>query len=118
MNATCPTCGSQISPLTLAVCLQSNVAVRFGREVKLQPKHAEILHTLLERAPLATSLPHLVAKVWGIGDSPDNELNTLRVMISQLRVKLALLSVRIEVRYKTGYRLVLDELPAVKAVAA
>lgn len=114
----CPTCGQQIAPLQLFVCLESNVATRAGREVKLQPKQAEILHAMLERMPKVTSLPHLAAKVWGAGDSPDDEPQTLRVMIAQLRSRLASLSVRIKCTPLTGYRLVLDELPTVREVAA
>ena len=118
MSALCPTCSQPISPLTLAVCLQSNVAVRLGREVKLQPTQAEILHAILRRAPQAASLSHLAAKVWGLGNAPDDEPGTLRVMVSQLRTKLAPLSVRIKGRTGAGYRLVLDELPAIREVAA
>jgi DNA-binding response OmpR family regulator len=118
MISLCPTCNQQIAPLTLAVCLESNVATRLGREISVTPLQAVILRTLFDRHPKATPLPHLAAKLWGAAEGPQDENGTIRVMVSQLRLKLAPLSVRIVTRHKIGYRLVLDELPAIREVAA
>lgn len=116
--STCPTCSQPISPLTLAVCLQSNVAARAGQEVKLTPHLALILDTIAKRSPHAVSITHLASKLYGAEDGPEDENNCIRVRVSQLRALLTPLHARIEIRYKTGYRLVLDELPAMREVAA
>lgn len=117
MASVCPTCGSQISPLTLAVCLQSNVATRLGLTVKLSPHRAVMLAALIDRHPRAAAVTHIAARLWGAEDGPENERNTIAVQMAHLRRSLAPLGVQIPLRYKTGYRLVLDELPAVREVA-
>lgn len=113
----CPTCNQPISPLTLLVCLESNTASRLGRTAKLTPHLAIILDTLVRRSPRVTHLTHLAARLWGAEDGPTDEYNCLRVRMTQLRRVVAPLGVHIMNRHTIGYRLVLDELPAMREVA-
>lgn len=118
MTSLCPTCSQPISPLTLSVCLQSNVAVRLGMVAKLAGQQAVMLHTLIERQPMATTAEHFAVALWGIGtEAPENEKRHIGVQMHRLRRTLAPLFVRVENEYGTGYRLVLDELPAIREVA-
>lgn len=114
----CPTCGSQIAPLTLAVCLQSNIATRLGRHARLTAQQAVMLHTLIGRQPLVTTNEQFAAALWGIGtDAPENEARLIGVQMYRLRHAVAPLFVRIVNEYRTGYRLVLDKLPVAREVA-
>jgi DNA-binding response OmpR family regulator len=113
----CPTCNQQISPLTLLVCLESHAASRFGQIVKLSPHEAVILDALVGRHPRASSMAHLASKLWGAEEGPENEAENIRVKMARLRRLVSPLGVQIKLRYKTGYRLVLDELPAMREVA-
>lgn len=117
-NNCCPTCGSQIAPLQLFVCLQSNVATRLGQTVRLSGQQAVMLHTLLKRQPRVTTNEYFASALWGIGpDAPENETRHIGVQMHRLRRALAPLRVRIENEYGAGYRLVLDELPVMREVA-
>jgi len=116
-SSVCPTCGNQITPLTLLVCRESNVATRFGLTVKLTPHQAVILRALVDRHPLACSMEHLASKLWGAEEGPEYERNTIRVHLCRIRRALKPLGVGIPIRYETGYRLVLDDLPALECVA-
>jgi DNA-binding response OmpR family regulator len=97
--------------------LESNTVARFGRAVQLSPQQAVFLRILVDKYPGAANNSHLAARVWGAACGPENERDNIRVTISQARRKIAPLGVRIECRSKIGYRLVLDEMPAVREVA-
>lgn len=118
MKALCPTCGQQVAPLELFVCLQSNTASRLGRNVRLSPQQTVILHTLADKAPQALSAADLCVALYGAGDGPENENQTARSQMRYLRRRLAPLAIRIESTWGHGYRVVLDDLPARCAVAA
>jgi len=90
-----------------------------GKLVKLSSQQAVMLHTLLKRQPLATTQEQFAKALWGIGsEAPEDEGNHIKVQLHYLRRKIAPLSVRIENEYGVGYRLVLDDMPAVREVAA
>jgi len=118
MTALCPLCSHPIAPLALLVCLESSAATRFGQMVQLTPHQAAILDMLARRSPRATSIELIAMKLWGAEDGPEHEHNTIRVHVSRLRRKLAPLGVSISNRYVAGYRLVFDEVAAVRECAA
>jgi DNA-binding response OmpR family regulator len=82
-------------------------------------QQAAVLDAIMRRSPLAASHTHLAARLWGAEDGPENETNHVRVLVANLRKRVAPLGVRIESAPKVGYRLALDELatPARSAAA-
>lgn len=85
--------------------------------VELSPHRAAMLAALIALYPRAATRKHIAAKLWGAEDGPEDEANVISVQMAHLRRSIAPLGVQIPHRYRAGYRLVLDELPAVKAVA-
>lgn len=116
-QSVCPTCGHQVAPLELLVCLQSNVAARLGRFARLTKDQAIVLHMLRDAYPGAVSVNKLRAGLYGAGQGPEDETGVIRAHMCNLRRRLAPLHIRIGTAQNTGYRLTLDALPACRAVA-
>jgi DNA-binding response OmpR family regulator len=117
MTATCPTCSQSIDPLQMLICRQSNVVSRFGQSVTLSPHHMIILTAIVDRHPRAVTRKHLAAKLWGAEDGPLDEMNTISVNLAQMRRKLRPLHISFSCRTAAGYRIVLDDMPAIREVA-
>jgi DNA-binding response OmpR family regulator len=63
---------------------------------------------LTKAQPDLVSAGELYRAVWG-GHSPMRSFNTLRVMITDLRIKLTALNAKIQSKRSMGYRLVLED---------
>ena len=88
------------------VDLNTNVACRADVYVTLTPNQAALLFKLIEEYPKVVSLPELQVAIWG--QRPPQSLNTVRVMITALRIPLLVLHADILNSHGKGYRLDLE----------
>jgi DNA-binding response OmpR family regulator len=114
---TCPTCGGQIAPLTLAICRQSNVVTRFGQTAKLTPAQTVLLRLLVDRYPCAVTVNAMASKLWGGSHGPEGEGDVIRTHLAKMRKRLVPLGMYILCCYNTGYRLILEDLHVMQEVA-
>ncbi|GBF50086.1 transcriptional regulatory protein, C-terminal domain protein [Leptospira ryugenii] len=70
----------------LEIDLTKNLVLRLGKTTRLTPIEFQILGVLLQNAGKVITNEELIKKVWG--DSAQNELNSLRVHINQIRKKI------------------------------
>jgi DNA-binding response OmpR family regulator len=114
VQSLCPTCGQQIAPLELVVCLNSETATRFGKTIKLSGSEAVILHTLHGHGGVL--MRGLARALYGKVAGPKAEPSGISNVIRRLRVKIAPICVRIENnRDGRGYFAVLDDSPVERA---
>ena len=100
----CPTCGGHVeADGKLKVNLTTNTAVADGQVIRLSPLLADLLTVLLEVRPRVASHDFLMARLYGTGEMA--EMTTLKVMISQLRKRLATTDWSIKSEFSRGYRL-------------
>lgn len=115
----CPCCGQDTPDgRSLVVSLETNIASRWGRTVRLTPQQAEILHILSSRAPGTVREEPLVSGLYGYSDPPEKPSKTLRVQMVHIRNAVAPLGVNIKNVFGIGYRLVLDQWPPIERSAA
>ena len=99
---------AQVAPEYLTVCLNTNTARRGGVSVVLPPNHAVALHALANGYPANVRLNDLHRALWGSRN--DRSINTVRVMMTELRKKIAPLKVDILNTHGVGYRLGLNPI--------
>jgi DNA-binding response OmpR family regulator len=97
---------NQVQPRDLTVSLNNNTCVRHGVVVQLSPNQASLLFTLNNKYPLAASAHDLAVAVWGAKHCA-MDLNTIRVMLTNMRRKLEVVRVGIVNDWGRGYRLAL-----------
>ena len=94
------TSDAELDPII--VNLDSNTATRRGVCRQLTPNEAVLLYALIEAWPGCASLIDMARALWGANRF---DLNTVRVMISGMRRKLAILDITIRNVHGVGYRL-------------
>jgi DNA-binding response OmpR family regulator len=90
----------------ITVDLGKNLAVREGVIVLLSPNQASVLYTLTEVYPRIVSVAELCKAVYGA--RPPRSPNTMRVMMTDLRARIAPLRAGIGNLHGRGYRLDLE----------
>ena len=106
-----PTCGGHVeADGDLTVSLTTNTAVADGQVIRLSPLLADLLTVLLEVRPRVASHDCLMAQLYGAGEMA--EFATLKVMISQLRKRLATTDWSIKSEFSRGYWLAKNGAPA------
>ncbi len=109
MQGHCPTC-KQALPDALAVDLNRNLVTRGGRQVKVAPQAAVILHALTRKQGAVVSHAELGNALWGGTEGPSNEATLLAVHVSNLRKKVAPLGVEINNVARRGFYVQLREI--------
>jgi DNA-binding response OmpR family regulator len=99
----------KLAPSTLAVNLNTNMLVYGGTHVKLSPNQAVVMSELVRAYPRVVSVPHIFRSVWGAACAERN-INTVRVMMTDLRKALGSLNLQIRNQHGSGYYV---ELPQV-----
>lgn len=99
---------AQAAPHHLTVCLSTNTATRGGVTVGLSPSQAVLLHELSNSFPSVVSVPRLGRAMWGA--HAERSINTVRVMLTDLRKRLAPVRVLIQNQNGVGYRLELQPI--------
>ena len=109
-NATvdaCPCCGAELQNQRPRVDLNANVFLHKGAQIHLSPTQAELMETLIRRAPGIVSHDTLIRHLWG-QDEPADPRKNIQVHVCRLRVLLAPLGVSIVNVLDTGYRLYVE----------
>jgi DNA-binding response OmpR family regulator len=106
----CPTCNQAMPDTSLAVCLDSNVFIWGGIQIKLSRREAEIASVLTTAYPRCVPLGEIIRRVYGIAEVASAESVT-HVHLCYLRKKLAASGVHLPAIRGRGYRLELGELP-------
>lgn len=94
--------------MTLTVDLDGNAAIINGKRVALTGTQAEILYLLAEVPGRTVRHDALAARLYGARpecDRPEFERSNIRVLVWQLRKRLAWTGVRIEAVRGKGWRL-------------
>lgn len=99
---------AQVAPDHLTVCLSTNTARRAGVTVNLSPSQAVLLHELSNSFPSVVSVPRLGKAMWGA--HAERSINTVRVMLTDLRKRLTPVKVLIQNQNGFGYRLELQPI--------
>lgn len=111
---TCPCCGGEMySKRLVYVDLRTNRAHVGGKEVRLPPMQAEVLHVLATAWPQPVHYDTIMARVQGSHDGASE--GSLKVHISKVREAIRPLGASIECLWKWGYRLI--EAPAQQIAA-
>jgi len=104
-RATCPMCGSQVSPARLLLDFDRNEVAFAGRKVKLRQKEMLMLGVLAKSYPQSVTAEKLVERVWPTRAPAQS---TLRVNLMRMRRRL--MRVHVSVTTVHGrYRLVLPD---------
>lgn len=104
---TCPCCGAELQNQQPRVDLNANVFLLRGVQIPLSPTQAELMETLIRRAPGVVTHDTLIRHLWG-SDEPADPLRNIRVHVCRLRVLLAPLGVSIINVLDVGYRLFVE----------
>jgi DNA-binding response OmpR family regulator len=86
------------------VNLDRNTAMRGDVTVELSPSQTVIMHKLCAAYPFVVSVGEIASALWG-PQSLHKDLNTVRVMITAMRRRIAPLQASIENKFSKGYRL-------------
>ena len=105
--STCPCCGAALQNRRPRVDLNANVFLFKGVQIHLSPTQAELMETLIRRAPGIVSHDTLIRHLWG-QDEPADPRKNIQVHVCRLRVLLAPLGVSIVNVLDTGYRLYVE----------
>ncbi len=104
MTDSCPTCGQELpSDLPLRVDLEANVAVANGVAVCLSEKQAELLSLVASTGYRTATYGFLLDNLYLL-DERDPDI--LKVMMCNIRKKLAKTGVSVETVWGKGYRIV------------
>lgn len=108
VEGVCPCCGATLKNQQPRVDLNSNHLVFRGRTVALSPKQAELMESLLRRAPGVVAHDTLVRHLWG-RDEPADPAKNIQVHVHRLRRVLAPLGISIINVLEVGYRVAIEE---------
>lgn len=78
--------------------------------VHLQPNHAKVMELLARKMPRTARRDEIIFAVWDDAE-PEFVENNLKVMIFQIRRRIASLGLSIENVFGIGYRLVRNDEP-------
>lgn len=92
----------------ISVDLTTNVASRQGVSVTLTPNQASLVYVLAKQFPELVPVVDLAKAVWGA--RLPRSINTVRVMITDLRLRLIPLSANVQNQNGRGYRLELEPM--------
>ena len=98
---------SALDPDFLTVCLSKNTATRGGVVLGLTPNQAVLVHQMVNSYPEYASAQNMARALWG---AKEHSINTTRVMMTDLRKRLAPLKVKIQNQSGVGYRLDLQPI--------
>lgn len=101
----CPTCGQTVPASELLVDARHSRVTRGGTTIRLTPIAAVMLAVLVRRAPQLATHDDIIMAVWSEGNEPEDPGNTVKVHISQMRIKLAQIGVSIVNSFGRGYSL-------------
>lgn len=87
------------------VDLNTNTFGFDGKSIRLEPKEAELLHTICAAYPRCASHDQIILGMWGRNGGPYCADEMLRVLISRLRPRLADIGLAIETERNVGYKL-------------
>ena len=108
MSDRCPACG-QLLPTIFKVDLDHNLAIRGGLEVRLSPHAAVVVRVLHEARGQLVPRETLKRALWGAGAWPVEDDSILSQILTQARLRLAVLNVRVESVIRQGARLTIEE---------
>jgi DNA-binding winged helix-turn-helix (wHTH) protein len=101
----CPNCGSEVSRAYPFVSLERNVIAWGGAQLRVQPRQAELMHLLVQSAPMPVPLDRMIARVLGFDHPSSDPENLMRQHLANLRAVLAPLGWVISTSVKRGYSL-------------
>lgn len=101
----CHYCGSPYSPPPIAVDLDRNRIVVDGRDIRCEPKTAEVMSVLVDGYPKVVSPDRMIAKVWGASGGTQSPRNDLAVYLWRLRKVLKGTGWTVTKYSRGGYRL-------------
>lgn len=96
------------APDHVTVCLSTNTALRGGVTVQLSPNQAVVMSLLAKNYPSVAGVHDMNLALWG--PRSGHSINTVRVMMTDLRKRLAPLKVAIQNQNGRGYRLELQPI--------
>jgi DNA-binding response OmpR family regulator len=107
-QSVCPCCGTALKNQQIRVDLNTNTFLFREHSVPLTRQQTEIMDVLVKAAPGVASFEALAFGVWG-SQEPDDLRNSLKVVITNMRRKLAPRGVPVAIVavQGAGYRLVL-----------
>lgn len=101
----CPTCGAPYLDERPRVDLGRNIFICAAGATRVTPKHAEILHVMLEKYPAATGTALIFDRIHGVNDGPESGTESLRAHMSNIRRSLHDLGWTVKSDYNHTYRL-------------
>jgi DNA-binding response OmpR family regulator len=94
---------AQSTPDDLTVCLSTNTVKRGGVTLALSPNQTVVFNELHKKYPSIVSVRELHRALWGM--TADRSVNTVRVMMTDMRKRLHSIHVGIANHNGQGYRL-------------
>ncbi|MFG1389065.1 winged helix-turn-helix domain-containing protein [Xanthobacter versatilis] len=116
-SITCPCCGQTTAVPWVWDFASGVLSTHLGATAPLNPRETLLLDALIQRRGGVLSRHECVDVLYGERDGPDNPWANISVAIHYLRRKLAPIGVRIAMRPRIGYRLVLPAASSFREAA-